>query len=145
MGTNKYEAGAVAAAEWWTKNIGSNAKQISANEMQSLFLRMCSSSTRISDEQLKKFFKLLKKRVMKELETGRYVNLTVDNVPDEILAEVARECGISNRAFPCQTSMWIDSKQVVVSCGYGSEQQEIYNISNGSKIHVQEAPEPGSY
>lgn len=144
MKTNKYEAGALAAAEWWTKNIGSNAKQIAADEMQSLFLRMCSSSTRISDEQLQKFFKLLKNRVIKEMKSNRNVNLSVDYYPDEILAEVARECGISNSAFPCQTSMWIDEKQVVVSNGYGAEQQEIYNTKNFDP-QAQGYPEPGCF
>ena len=127
----KFELEAKIASQWWSNNIGFNAKQNNGNELESYLLAQLSSMTRLSGEQIKSFGASLHQRVLEVLNaTGGKFKISVDYGPDLILLESAREVGISSNAFPCQTTMWIKPGIVTVSCGYQAAPETLYKSDN---------------
>lgn len=124
----KFELEAKIASEWWSSNIGANAKQNNGDEVQSFMLSMLSRMTRLSNDQKTVFRDSLTQKLSEALaKRGGYLQVSVDTSgPDLILLESAREAGISSNVFPCSTTMWIEPEKVSVSCGYKAKMTNVF-------------------
>ena len=125
------------AAQWWAdklRNVSTdnfNNGDDSEKGIAGMFLAaMCAKSTKISDEAIDAFEEALAEHIKEHFEICGYLSLLTDYGPQGILADTAREVGISTNAFPWKTSMWIEKNSISVSCGYAAKTERIFPESN---------------
>lgn len=113
------------AAEWWAMKIGGmgsnhdNGDRTGASGLAGIFANMMNQL--VSDEKAWKFKDILAGKLMKRYEDGYpHTWMMCDYGPDQILAESAKEAGISSANFPWKTAMHVEYEkgEVLVSDGY---------------------------
>ena len=122
---------ATAAAEWWAAKIGGNVHHDNGDDSFGSFIAMFmadSLANPATEEQISKFKELLIASLMDESNEVRVrFGLNCDYSPCSLLADAAKEAGISEYNFPYKTSMFIDERGVRVFDGYGASPETIYH------------------
>lgn len=120
-----------AAAEWWANSITNpthdNGDKSRNGDIGSLLAMLLCSGNPVTKEQAEAFKLALIESLMEVMKDRPYFSIYVDYHPDRILAEAAREAGItSTQCFSWKTSMDISEDKVEVSEGYGAPRKVIW-------------------
>lgn len=110
---------AKAAATWWANKVCSPTFDNGDLGIASMLALMNASLTPTpSNDQVQKMIAALAPKIDERFSRTDYQTLGVDYGPDHILAEAAREAGISLSKFPWKTTMWAEQNVVTVAVGY---------------------------
>lgn len=112
---------AQAAAQWWASAIGAPTFDNGDGLQSMLGTLLAAGKPAPTVSEARSFADILAARIQTDLDRCREygdLSIGVDYVPDRILAEAAREAGISTLRFPWKTMMWVNDDHVTVSAGY---------------------------
>lgn len=122
------DAAAIAAAEWWARAVQAptydNGDRSGMTGM--LMTLVAAHQPDAQPQQAASFAEVLAPRLQADLDRmasfdgDPYICVGVDYGPEKILADAARDAGISTSKFPWKTMMWIRPDHVTVSAGYGA-------------------------
>lgn len=120
-----------AAAEWWANSITApthdNGDTTRNGEVGSFLAMLLCAGNPVTKEQAEAFKLALIESLMEVMKDRSYFSIHVDYHPDRILAEAAREAGItSTQCFSWKTSMNISEDKVEVSEGYAAPRKVIW-------------------
>ena len=131
---SKYAREAATAAQWWTdqmfapqpslaEQMGAEPDSPMSSPMGAIMGVLAQAEQRVTDPNGGEAFKAaLARRIETALERYPSLSFGVDYGPDPILADAAREAGLSlgMTSLPWKTNMWVDAGRVRVSKGYGA-------------------------
>lgn len=128
------ESAAKAAAKWWadrlrSPGLPSNGDASGAGGMVAILGALTQRPQ--SAEALTKFETLLAARITQELAKGHGLWLGVDYHPDALLADAARDAGLTPGMgdWPWKTHMDVRPECVRVAPGYRAELQTIHGVA----------------
>lgn len=111
------EAMARAAAHWWAERADGTARHNNRSRDLASFMAGLMADTLNEPPQcgaLEKFEEILAEKIMTAELPYRWRHIWVDYGPDAILADAAKEAGISCNNFPWKTGMSIDPERGTV-------------------------------
>jgi hypothetical protein len=124
------ESAAVAAAQWWAKQIGAPVHKIMTDDatgrdrdlgdFAAMSMAIISGRHPVRDGQGEQFVAALAPVIADRLSRLNRVVLGVDYGPDRELAEAASTAGIHYSRFPFKTHMSITADYVTAALGYGA-------------------------
>jgi hypothetical protein len=119
---NNRKGAARVASEWWANAILNPTHDDGDKGVGGaiFMLAMGAQVKEVEPSQQEKFATCLYEKVLSRLEIAKVVHLTVDYVPEGLLAEAARESGVKGANFPSKTIMWVTDTSVSVAKGYGA-------------------------
>lgn len=132
-----------AAVDWWTAQLQQPARHDAGDFEINTFAWMSGMKTYtpLSDAQLTAFRAALQQEITALVElhpplTGNphygaaLRTVSVDYQPDDTLSKATKTADIDSfMRFPLKTVMWIDPGYVSVRCGYGAQEEVVWQAS----------------
>lgn len=120
---------ALAIANWWADRVFGEASASTGDAtIDALAVLSGRQGTPADSSKRDRFVWTLGRRVHTDLERSDFgVTLGVDYGPDPMLADAAREAGVSTSAFPWKTMTWTHREYVTASLGYGAAQVLVWS------------------